>query len=460
MTGLNNTKNSWSAVFFCILFSLYIFPVAAEPAEIHEEYPSEKNYPFAVGNAMLSNIFLFSLNRFIGHADFSMISRQSIYDNLTGPWQWDSSTFLVNQFGHPYQGYAYYAAGRANNLNPAESLFVTALGSYTWEVFAERVPPAINDFVSTTIGGVSLGEMIHRIYLDIYTRNRLLATIISPMDAFNDFVTGSSQRPTNSKIQYTNLSFSTSYLALENRQNGEIYSKDTYNSAAVGLGLQMRYGDPFVSGISSVFDYFDLDLGLEGGYDWYDSFIVSDGSLLSITPHSGEPSWTSYGLHLHFDYYSGSLIDFSANSLSFGLRRERESEQRLSYYFKADAGLLMFGSGSFAQNELDSENKTKISRDYGYGGMVKLGLTMKYPAGFSISMKNAHYYRSIFPGSIPNSEGSVLYNTSNIDIKHQVNDRTSVGARNSFSWEKTNREYVPDHNKIVFKVSTFMEYQL
>ena len=32
-----------------------------------------------------------------------------------------------------------------------------------WEVAAEVEPPAINDLIATTIGGIALGEMTHRL---------------------------------------------------------------------------------------------------------------------------------------------------------------------------------------------------------------------------------------------------------------------------------------------------------
>ena len=78
---------------------IYAMENCAEPV-----YSEEKNYTLGIGNALLSNLALFSVNRFIGQTEFSKISMESIHNNLTCPWQWDRSMFLVNQLGHPVPG--------------------------------------------------------------------------------------------------------------------------------------------------------------------------------------------------------------------------------------------------------------------------------------------------------------------------------------------------------------------
>ena len=77
-------------------------------------------------------------------------------------WVWDLDDFVVNQFGHPYQGSNYFTTGRANGLSFRESAAVTAFGSATWEYYGETNSPSLNDLINTTLGGIALGEMFHR----------------------------------------------------------------------------------------------------------------------------------------------------------------------------------------------------------------------------------------------------------------------------------------------------------
>ncbi len=423
-------------------------------------YSEEKNYSLGIGNALLSNLALFSVNRFIGQTEFSKISFESIHNNLTGPWQWDRSMFLVNQLGHPYQGYAYYAAARANNLNAFESSLVAALGSYTWEVFGERATAAVNDFVVTTAGGISLGEMLHRIYLDTYTENQLLATFISPMDGFNDLVSGNKQRPTHSMIRNASLSFGGGYVGTQHYRNNEKYDRNSYHTGTGSMGIDLGYGDPFVSRTSSVFSHFDLQFFLEGGYDWYNLVLISDGALFSASPRPQEHSWTSYGLHLHYDVFSGTLMDFSGNSLTLTMQHERHTASGSVFKLKAHAGCLIFGSSTFLRFEADPSKKAVERRDYGAGAASKLRMSWDFPRAGNISMQTAGYLMTTLPNTVSGSDGNLLFSRSTLAWKYPLNGTTSVGAANTLSWKKTDRDYLPDQNKRVYNTSVFMEYKL
>ena len=44
------------------------------------------------------------------------ISAETIGDNIRDGWEWDRSMYCVNFYHHPYHGYLYYGAGRANGL--------------------------------------------------------------------------------------------------------------------------------------------------------------------------------------------------------------------------------------------------------------------------------------------------------------------------------------------------------
>ena len=78
-------------------------------------------------------------------------------------WVWDLDDFVVNQIGHPYQGSNYYNAGRANGLSFYESAAMAAFGSATWEFYGETNKASLNDFINTTLGGIAIGEVLHRV---------------------------------------------------------------------------------------------------------------------------------------------------------------------------------------------------------------------------------------------------------------------------------------------------------
>ena len=138
---------------------------AAETKEVSESYGKDgKPYvAAAIGEMLFSNAALVLFNRFVLKKDYAMISFDSMYKNLTNKWVWDQDEFSVNHIGHPYQGSFYYTAARSNGLNPWWSFLNTVAGSVTWELFCETETPSMNDLIVTTMGGFSLGEMLHRL---------------------------------------------------------------------------------------------------------------------------------------------------------------------------------------------------------------------------------------------------------------------------------------------------------
>src|SRR6185436_15292868 len=74
------------------------------------------------------------------------VTPKTWWENMENGWVWDLDDFVVNQIGHPYQGSNYYNSGRA-----------------TWEFYGETNKPSLNDFINTTLGGIAIGEVLHRV---------------------------------------------------------------------------------------------------------------------------------------------------------------------------------------------------------------------------------------------------------------------------------------------------------
>jgi hypothetical protein len=149
------------------------------------DQPTAGGFFFALGENVLSNTVLHLMNRFWGEP-WAQTSPASVWENITGPWEWDRDEYFTNQFGHPYQGSTYHAAAHSNGFNFYQAFLFDAFGSVSWELFAETNAPSINDLISTTLGGAALGEMFHRLYLEIPYP---FAVVVSPFDALNNLVT-------------------------------------------------------------------------------------------------------------------------------------------------------------------------------------------------------------------------------------------------------------------------------
>ena len=72
-------------------------------------------------------------------------------------------TFLQIFLRILYNGSIYYNSARANGYNYYVSSVFAFGGSLTWELFMETEPPSTNDIISTTVSGIFLGEITHRL---------------------------------------------------------------------------------------------------------------------------------------------------------------------------------------------------------------------------------------------------------------------------------------------------------
>jgi hypothetical protein len=131
------------------------------------------------------------------------ITPKTWWANMEQGWVWDLDDFAVNQVGHPYQGNNYFNTGRANGLSFWESAAVTAFGSATWEYYGETNHASLNDLINTTLGGIALGEMFHRVGWLIRDtqatgRSRMWkeigATVVDPITGANRFLHGDASR--------------------------------------------------------------------------------------------------------------------------------------------------------------------------------------------------------------------------------------------------------------------------
>ena len=104
-----------------------------------------------------------AFNRYVSQAEFAYISVDTFRANVTAGFGYDRDSFKTDQASHPFHGSLFFNSARSNGYNFWESGIFAAAGSFVWELALEREPPAINDLVNTTLGGMSRGEVLHRL---------------------------------------------------------------------------------------------------------------------------------------------------------------------------------------------------------------------------------------------------------------------------------------------------------
>ncbi len=109
------------------------------------------------------NLGLWTYDRHISGSEFAKINIKTVRSNMETGFVWDSDRLATNHLGHPLNGGFYHSAARANGLTYWEALPYSVAGSLVWEVFAEKEPPGLNDFIATPLAGAAFGEVSHRI---------------------------------------------------------------------------------------------------------------------------------------------------------------------------------------------------------------------------------------------------------------------------------------------------------
>ena len=138
------------------------------PQEIVLSQPKKLSPLVVAGEVFGFNGFIWAWDRYVIDKDYARTGPKYWKRNIKEGWEWDHNHWAINFYGHPYQGATYYNFARGAGYGFYGSLLFAALGSYTWEMFAETEYPSINDLIATSIGGSVYGEVLYRLSRKLY----------------------------------------------------------------------------------------------------------------------------------------------------------------------------------------------------------------------------------------------------------------------------------------------------
>lgn len=282
----------------------------------------------AAAEAFGINMLVLGFDRYALDAEFARVTFSTMRHNVKTGFVWDNDQFSTNLFAHPYHGGLYFNAARSNGMNFWESVPYAFCGSLMWETLCETEPPAINDLIATTVGGVCIGEVTSRISDLIYDdRQRgfgrfareFLGALVCPIKALNRIVSGDAWRVRTSYYKYHdyerlpvsfNLSAGYRYLADDNAMfRGE---SNPY------VNVNLTYGDPFDESTNKPYDYFtaDITFGLSSNQPLI-SGVHLLGQLWSAPVYTGNDMQAEFGLFQHFNYYDSQPVKDGTSMVPF-----------------------------------------------------------------------------------------------------------------------------------------------
>ncbi len=274
------------------------------------------------------NVGVQLFDRYVSKSEFAQTTLNSIKRNFTDGMVWDNDFFITNLFLHPYHGNLYFNAARTNGLSFWESAPYALGGSLMWEFLGETEPPAINDLIATSCGGIAIGEMTHRLsltFLDDRDRgfSRFLreaaAAIVNPIQGLHRIFSGDAWHISNRHYRYHNfnklpvdgsISLGWRYLA----DDGALFR----GVHAPYINMTLMYGTP-VDGEhhKTPYDFFDIEMNMAfgGGQPPINQLMIV-GRLWStpildkaVRDTHDKEMHGEFGIYQHFNYYDAKPIE-------------------------------------------------------------------------------------------------------------------------------------------------------
>ena len=443
----------------CLLFLcvpvFYIFPEGSV-FEINEPEP-RGNFAIrgliATGETLFSNLFVMGFNTFVTREDWGYPTREAIHKNFTERWKWDDSDgFIVNFYGHPAQGSQYFVAGRVNQFNFYQSLFFSALGSFTWENFFENHGAAMNDVIVTSLTSMMFGEMLYRLYVEAHAAGfpAPISFFFNPMAGLHRLITGWQppdygrnmyQLKTYIGMGYPDIHYSA--LGIDD----ELFS---FRGPFAHLGFSLIYGNPFLAEGKIPFRHFELEmsLGMDLG-NFVEARLISDGYLFSFSPVHTTASMMSTGLSLNWDAIAlGKLqktdatINVYSNALNWTMKSKNLLSQNLSFETKAHAGITFMGAGIYY-----SPDRERDLAFYGFGLNTKLFLTLEHARLGKLEADVFGYGLLNYPGTSQVSGGGIYWLLTDLGYSYQITRNLSLGISHAFALERGFFDNQPDTRK-------------
>ena len=283
-------------------------------------WPYKKKPWLAAAEVTGINVFVQLFDRWALNSEFAQTTWSDIEHNLKNGFVWDNDYFITNLFAHPYHGNLYYNSARSNGLTFWESAPFALAGSTMWELFGETEPPAINDIFATTVGGIAIGEVTHRLsdaILDDRYRGwprfwrEAAGTLINPIKGINRIMSGEAWRVRGSQNMHHDwerfpIDFSITagdrYLA----DDGALF-RGEHNPFVT---LRLEYGDVLnEGGNNKPYDFFDVEANF--GFSSNQPFINRLhmlGRIWSTDMYSHKGMQAEIGIYQHFNYYDSEPV--------------------------------------------------------------------------------------------------------------------------------------------------------
>lgn len=354
------------------------------------------------------NLAVHCFDRFVLKEDFAKVYLHHMRDNLRHGFVWDNDKFSTNLFAHPYHGSLYFTSARVNGMNFFASIPYALGGSLIWEEFAETEPPALNDLIATTVGGICLGEITHRVSdLILHSGERgfrrllreTVAALVCPMKGLNRIISGEAWHVDTQRYLHHNfneipvklwITAGSRYLA-----DDASFFRGEYNPY---ISILLEYGSSLNNRHNQPYDYFTAatTFGLSKNQPFINAVHLM-GRIWGAPPIETPDMNVMFGIYQHFNYYDSEPVKDGSKQTPYRISEAASFGPGVIYEFTNLGNLRKLEQRIFINGILLGGTKSDyyniISRDYnmGSGYSVKSFTILAFNKAATFLFKTDYY---------------------------------------------------------------------
>ncbi|HEY3013086.1 MAG TPA: DUF3943 domain-containing protein [Gemmatimonadales bacterium] len=331
----------------------------------------------AAGGVLVLNALPWAYNWYVQRWPWANVGTRVWGANFRRGFVWDDDCFLDNQFAHPYHGSFYLNSARASGYGFWGSLPYVAVGSASWELFTENVPPSLNDFINTTLGGMALGEVTFRLSSLLRAQSGgfglgrgMAALALSPVARAQGLL--SNRMRDVGATGGGDPELGTGWIAVgKRRAPGETI--DGVTGDRTFLEFVYQQSSPFDQGFRKPYDAFELTLQVSPEPTGVINQIAISGLLARRELSRSPRSQLVLGLFQHYDYLDVPLVEAGSQSMSGALLYQRSVGARAQVRFGAYLEAVLLGAVSS-----DYGHVWRRDYDYGPGAGARFLASLRY----------------------------------------------------------------------------------
>lgn len=318
-----------------------------------EDLPvKQKSYLVPAFEIALGNVAIFT-GAYLAGMDWAELSFDNTKDHLTGGWAWDDDAYSTNQIGHPLSGSFAFSTARSTGHGFWVSGIYAVGGSLMWELLENEVP-STNDMITTPIGGMFIGEAMHRFSRSLLYRGygrptwirKTAASILDPVGAINRATWGDAWAKTIPPALNAHFGVGwqqpTHLLGSQHGGDGQLHVEAYVEHGLMGdRAFQPR----------RPLDHFTLQTAIDTSTDELEAKLYVRGMLIG-SPLRGDEFRGMYGLFGGYDYNSNHYVRASMLGVGPGGVAELRVGERGYVAGTAAAYLVPYGAAG-GINELE-----------------------------------------------------------------------------------------------------------